>query len=68
MKLHELLKVFKEGQIAEALFMDDKWHIKYSDGHIWYYDLETNTHYSQVPLTFSNVNAYYKIIDKEELI
>ena len=67
LKLHELLKIFKEGQIAEALFADDKWHISCSGGHIWYYDLETNTHYSEVPLTFSNINAYYKIIDKEEI-
>jgi len=65
LKLHELLKVFKEGQIAEALFVDDKWHIIYSAGHIWYYDLESETAYSKVPLTFSNINAYYKIIDKE---
>jgi len=66
LKLHDLLKIFKEGQIAEALFADDKWHISYSGGHIWYYDLESSTHYDKVSLTFSNINAYYKIIDGVE--
>jgi len=66
LKLHDLLKVFKEGQIAEALFADDRWYIIHSAGHIWYYDLETNNYYNQVPLTFSNINAYYKIINEEE--
>lgn len=67
LKLHELLKVFKEGQISEALFEDIRWYIKYSNGHIWYYDIKSETPFMRVTLKFEDLNADYKIIDEEDL-
>lgn len=67
LKLHELLKVFKEGQVAEVLFRDMKWYIKYSNGHIWYYEEKYQTPFMRVTLKFEDLNADYKIINEEDL-
>lgn len=60
--LGQLLGIMQDGQIAKAEFAEsEEWYIKQMYGMIYYSD-ENGSTGDLVPLTYSNINAYYHII------
>lgn len=61
-KLHEIIPLMKEQQLALATFADDQWYIiKHCGAICYFYTTCTPTIGELVPLTYSNINAYYTL-------
>lgn len=73
--LSQLLKVIEEGQVAKAEFGDSYWYVIKLNGFLWYWypapewsgepELKGEKVGNVVPLTYSNLQAYYTIIEGE---
>lgn len=77
LKLSQLLETIQEGQIAQAEMADSFWYVISLSGHIWYWyppeqteigfmtKFQDATVGTKVPLTYSNLQAYYTILEGE---